>query len=595
MATRITPSQLDFTSIKQNLKAYFKDSGEFNDYNFEGSGLSAILDVLAYDTHMKALTANFSLNEAFLDTAQLRGSVVSHAKSLNYLPGSRNSARAVLDVTVIGASGIASYTLPKYTRFTTTTDGTTFSFYTLDEYKTDQAANFIFEDIDVYEGNLIKKRFIVDADVNDNPIYVIPDKNVYTDSINIVVRDGLRSNAITSYRLAKKVEDFALDQEIYFLNESANGFYEITFGDGKIGKVPAEGSIIEVTYLSSTANASNGASIFGTSTTLDSLSLSAATVTSAYGGAERESIESIRFNAPKGFASQDRAVTESDFVALIQNAVTYIESINVYGGQRANPPEYGKVYIAIKPIGADALNAAQKSQLLENTLNDRVILSITPELIDPTIQYLEISANIFYDDSKTTLTEQQLDTAVKNEITLFGTTNLLGFQSPFRLSSLTTAIDRSNVAILSSSASVKLQKRFIPILNTAARYDLEFTEAIAAPSTQDYILSSDEFEYTVDNVAYTCNLRNKTGTAQLEIYRKGVAGDIIVVDDAGSIDFITNIVSIIPFSPSSISDSINGIRVSVVPSNQNTINPDKNILLRFDEDNISVTATKDTV
>lgn len=594
MATRITPSQLDFATIKQNLKTYFQDSGEFNDYNFEGSGLSAILDVLAYDTHLKALTANFALNEAFLDSAQLRGSVVSHAKGLNYLPGSRNSAQAVLDVTITGATGVASYTLPKYSLFSTTINDVNYSFYTLDEYTTDNTASFIFENINIYEGTLITKRFVVDADINDNPIYVIPDENVYTDSIVVQIRDGLDSGTVTSYRRAKKVEDFQSGQKIYFVNESANGYYEISFGDKNIGASPPEGSIIEVTYLSSTADAANGASIFSTAVTLNSLSLSPSTVTNAFGGAEKESLESIRFNAPKSFAAQDRAVTESDFVALITNAVTYIESINVYGGQRAEPPEYGKVFIAIKPIGADALTNTQKTQLLENTLNDRVILSITPQIIDPTIQYLTINAEIIYDSAKTTLTGTQLETATNNIIQTFGTNNLLGFNTPFRRSSLTTTIDASNTAILSSSVSVQLQKRFIPTLNVAARYDLEFTEAFAAATSQAYILSSDEFGYTIDGTEYQCSLRNKTGTNQLEIFRRGTSGDIIVVDDAGSINTATNIVSIIPFRPSSINDSVNGIRVNIVPANENTISPDKNILLRFDNQNITTTATKDS-
>ena len=595
MATRITPSQLDFATIKQNLKTYFQDSGEFNDYNFEGSGLSAILDVLAYDTHLKALTANFALNEAFLDSAQLRGSIVSHAKSLNYLPGSRNSAQAVLDVTVVGATGVASYTLPKYSLFSTTIDDVNYSFYTLDEYTTDNTASFIFEDISIYEGTLTTKRFIVDADINDNPIYVIPDENVYTDSIVVQVRDGLDSSTVTSYRVATKVEDFQSGETIFFINESANGYYEISFGDGNIGASPAEGSIIEVTYLSSTADASNGASVFSTAVTVgDNLSLSSSTVTNAFGGAEKESLESIRFNAPKSFAAQDRAVTESDFVALITNAVTYVESINVYGGQRAEPPEYGKVFIAIKPIGADALTTTQKTQLLENTLNDRVILSITPEIIDPVIQYLKLTADIVYDDALTTLTATQLENNVNSTIQTFGTNNLLGFNTPFRRSSLTTSIDASNTAILSSSVSVQLQKRFIPTLNVAARYDLEFTESFASVTSQDYILTSDEFGYTVDGTEYQCSLRNKTGTTQLEIFRRGTSGDIIVVDDAGSINTSTNIVSIIPFQPSSINDATNGIRVNIVPANENTISPDKNILLRFDDDNITTTATKDS-
>lgn len=579
MATRITPSQLDFTSIKQNLKTYFKDSGEFDDYNFEGSGLSAILDVLAYDTHFKALTANFALNEAFLDTAQLRGSVVSHAKSLNYLPSSRTSAQAVLTVTPT----TVPYTLPKYSLFTTQIDGESYSFYTLDQY---EITSLTGANVTVYEGTLITKRFIVDADINDNPVYVIPDSNVYTDSLIVQTREGLDSTSVASYRRAQKIEDFASDQRIYFINESANGYYEITFGDGVVGFAPPEGSIIEVKYLSSNAADANGAAIFSTGLS----GLNTSTVTSAYGGSEKESIESIRFNAPKSFAAQDRAITESDFVALVQNYFSNVESINVYGGQKAYPPQYGKVFVAIKPVGAETLTQVQKDDILVNALNDRVILSVTPEIVDPAIQYIAINASVIYDETKTTLTKNGVEDLVDGVIVQFGTDNLLGFQSPLRRSSLMTTIDASAEAILSSDVSIELQKRFVPVLNTAARYELKFSENFASVNSKDYILTSNEFGYIDNNVSYTCRLRNKTGTTQLEIYRTGPTGDVIVVDDAGSIDYSNKLVSVVPFSPSSISTDI---RINVVPESQNIINPDLNILLRIDEDNIVTTAIKD--
>ena len=592
MATRITPSQLDFEQIKESIKQYFKDSGEFNDYNFEGSGLSAIMDALAYNTHLQALMANFSLNEAFLDSAQLRGSVVSHAKSLNYMPGSRNSSQATLNVTINNETADGDLSLPKYTLFSTTVNDISYTFYTLEEYTTNAAANYIFSDVAVHEGTLLTKRFIVDADANNTPVYVISDPNLSVDSIQVQVRSGLGSTDVTSYRRPNNISDFTSEAEIYFIAESASGFYELTFGDGVAGKAPAEGSIIEVKYLSSSADAANGAKIFSTNATTNGNSMGVATATAAFGGAERESVESVRFNAPKAFAAQDRAVTENDFKALITRAVNYIETINVYGGQKATPPEYGKVFIAIKPVGADALTDTQKNQLLENVLNDRVILSITPELIDPEIQYLAVTATVDYDSTKTTLTQQQLQTKIKNTITTFGNDNLLGFSTPFRRSQLTTAIDQSDAAVVSSNVTVKLQRRVVPAIGVAARYDLSFTEPFASVSSFDYILSSDDFQYEVNGVNYTVKLRNKTGTNQIEIYRSSASGDIVVVDDAGTIDTTNNTISLIPFKPSGINDAVEGIRLFVEPLNQNTLSPDRNILLRFDDENITVAASK---
>ena len=597
MATRINPSQLDFEQIKAALKQYYKDSGEFNDYNFEGSGLSAIVDVLAYDTHMKALTANFALNEAFLDSAQLRGSVVSHAKSLNYLPGSRNSSTAVLNVAIAGADPLITYNLPKYSLFSSTIDNVAYTFYTLDEYDTNQAAGFIFSNVNVYEGRLLTKRFIVDADTSANPIYVIPDDKMYVGSLDVQVRDGLGSESITRYRRASRVEDFASDQNVYFISEAANGYYELTFGDGLIGKAPGEGSVIEVKYLQSNAATPNGAATFSTSDTIAGLTLTPSIVQVAAGGAEKETLESIRFNAPMSYASQDRAVTESDFTALIKNAVTYVESLNVYGGEKADPPEFGKVFISVKPFGVDAMTDAQKSQLLTNTLNDRVILSVTPVLVDPIIQYLEVTSNFVYDDAKTPLTEQTLESNVAGVIETYGEENLLGFQSPFRRSVLTSTIDASNDSILSSDVVVRLQGRVKPTaaqLGVNTRYDVEFTNKFAEPSSATYIVDSDPFIYSVDGVAYTCFLRNKTGTKQLEIYRRSAAGEsIIVIDDAGTIDYTRNVISLTPFAPSQVQDSDIGIRISILPASQNKINPIRNILLRLDTTKTRVTAEKD--
>lgn len=588
---KFDPSDLDFQQIMNKMKTYFESSGQFNDYDFDGSAMQALMRVLAWNTHQNALIANMATNEAFLDTAQLRSSVVSHAKPLGYLPRSRRSATARIRVALQNVpNGTADVTIPRWSAFTTSIDNITYTFYTTDDALATAANNYTV-DVDVYEGKKLRKRFVVDSD--SYPTYVIPNSDLDTSTMLVTVKAGLNTTVGETYTRPTKIEDLNPEQENYFLYESPNGYYEITLGDDLIGKKPPAGSVVDVDYLKSAGPAANGAKSFTTSLKFGTFTPVVTTLSNSTGGSLREDIESIRFNAPKAFGAQNRAVTVNDYKTFILSEANFIETLNIWGGEDNDPPEYGKVFICAKPTGADALTAAQKTQLKDVILAPRAVLTIENEIVDPKFEYLEIRMTVNYDPNKTTLSKTQLENQLKATILEYGDINLASFDSAFRKSRLLAYVDDSEQAVLTVSADVYLQRRLFPTLNTAARYDLNFTAPIASVSAAEHIVNSTPFNYVVNGVSYVCTLRNKTNSTQLEIVRPTSNGVAVVVDDAGYIDTQLNKLVLLPFRPSNYPDQTNGIRFTVLPLNQNNVKPQRDLLIKIDPDRTSVTAIRE--
>ena len=588
---KFDPAKLDFDTIMSKMKTYFEESGEFNDYDFEGSGLQALMRVLAWNTHMNAMVANFASNEAFLDTAQIRGSVTSHAKALGYLPRSRRSASVRLRLTLSGTTdGDGDVTIPKWTRFTTSIDGISYTFYTLDEYTATEASGWTV-DVIAYEGKKLTKRFIVDTD--DYPVYVIPTADIDTSTITMKVKDGLNSAEYATYTPPTDISNLVATDQNYFMAESPNGYYEFALGDGLIGKKPPSGSVIDVEYLKSSADVVNGAVNFATSDTVAGYSIGVFATMTASGGTPRETIESVRFNAPKAFAAQNRLVTVNDYKTYLQSEVPNLETLNVWGGEDNDPPNYGRVYICIKPTDADALSDSEKAQIKENIIDPRAVITVEHELVDPKFQYIEVRMNVNYDARQTTLSQSQLESKIKDTILEYEDANLSSFSSAFRKSRLISFVDDSDLAVLSVDADILLQRRLIPTLNVKARYDLNFSTPIASVSDFDTVVTSDRFNYTVNGVSYPCFLRNKSGTNTLEIYRTSAGQEVIVIDDAGYIDTANNKIVLLPFEPSGFPDAANGIRFSVRPANDNVLKPQRDLLIRIDDVRSSVNAEKD--
>lgn len=589
---KFDPSNLDFDSIMSKMKTYFETSGKFNDYDFSGSGMQALMRVLAWNTHQNALIANMSSNEAFLDTAQLRGSVVSHAKPLGYLPRSTRSSTASVRLTLQNVPALTEDILiPKWTKFTTNINSRVYTFYTLDE-ATATNSNGYTVDLTITEGKKLNKRFIVDAD--EYPAYVIPNDKMDTSTITVTVKDGLNATEGDTYTVPTKVEDLTAESTNYFIYETPNGYYEIYLGDDIIGKAPPAGSVIDVEFLKSSSDAADGASVFATSASFGGYNGEVTTLSSSTGGSDREGLDSIRFNAPKAFAAQNRAVTVNDYSTFIQSEANFVETLNVWGGEDNDPPNFGRVYICVKPIGAEVLTDAQKTQLLDVIIAPKSIITVGHEIVDPKFEYLEVDMNVTYDSRQTPLSSSQLESQIKDTILSYGDTNLSAFNSTFRKSRLVSFIDDSESSILTVVAEVKMQRRLKPTLNVKARYDLSFTTPIASVTEFDSVVTSTAFNYTIGGTSYTCYLRNKVGSTRLEIFRGGSEGEVVLVDDAGYIDTANNKIVLLPFQPSGFPDSEDGIRFSVRPADENTIKPQRELLLKIDSDTTSVNATRET-
>ena len=591
MATTIKSTELDFDTIKTRLKDYLKAQSEFSDYDFEGSGLSNILDVLAYNTHFNGLTANFALNESFLNTAQLRSSVVSHAEALGYVPRSYTSSKANLNlsITIGAATRPTSVTLPRGATFTSSVAGVSYTFRTLSAFTATDDGNGFYQfltstasdAIPVYEGVEKTKTFFV-GETDEQQIYVIPDVTMDTNSLFVRVYDTAGSSSYVTYTNLKEAVRITSTSKHYQIKEVPNGYYELLFGDGETtGLKPSAGNKIVITYLSNSGPEANGAASFTANSDITvnnvDYALSVTTEDVSAGGAFKESIESIRQNAPLLFASQQRLVTAEDYKAqILSNYNAYIDDAVSWGGNDNVPVEYGKVYVGLKfKTGiSESLQEEVKTNIINDLTDNFAIMSISTEFTDPVETYLELQTFFNFDPDLTSLTPRATENLVFSTIQTYFTDNLRKFNKVFRRSNLLAIIDDLDEAILNSRMNVKLQQRFTPITNQSLSYELNFPAAIANPDDVNRIVTSSRFQFN----GKTCFIRNKLTQKKLEIVN--IDGDV-EVDNIGEYDTGTGKVLIQGFNPVSIEGGI-VLKISVTPNNQSTIRPLRNYILDLD-------------
>jgi len=591
MATNIQSTQLDFDTIKTKLKTYLAQQTEFADYNFEASGLSNILDVLAYNTHFNGLTANFALNEAFLNTAQLRSSVVSHAEALGYNPRSITSAIAYVNISiVVSDSGRpATITLPKYSTFNTSVDDINYTFYTTESVTAtdDGTGNYSFLNalgtaaIAIQEGVIKTKTFNVGS-TTDRQIFVIPDLTVDTTTATVNVFTSSSSSDFLSY--SKLYDAVAVDatSTLYQLRESPNGFYELAFSDGTTtGVKPTAGNKIVMTYLSSKGATANGGSGFTPTSTItvnaSSYNLNVVTSSAAAGGKDKEGIESIRFNAPITFAAQQRLVTAGDYKALILSKYSTVEDCVAWGGEDNIPATYGKVFISLKfpSTVSEAGKTVIKDNIQTNLIRPLSVMSIDSTFVDPETTFIECSTFFTFNPNKTGSTVKATETSVQNAVNNYFKLNLQGFSKSFRRSNILSDIDELSEAILNSRMNIKLQQRFTPTLGTSASYTLNFPVALAVPDDVNHVVTSNTFNIS----GLVCVIRNQLKTNILQVVD---ADSNIVVDNVGNYTATTGEVKIIGFSPSTIAGGQTTINISVTPASQSTIRPLRNYILEIE-------------
>lgn len=509
MATnkKIITSELDFDKIKASLKNYLQGQEEFTDYDFEGSGLTMLLDVLAYNTHYNALYTNLAINEAFLDSASKRASVVSKAKELGYTPLSAIAATATVNITFNAENAeIAPSTLElaRYSPFSATANGITFVFYTTGSRLASKVNNlYTFTDVEIKEGSYLSYRYnVVGGDA-----FVLPNGKVDLSTLRVRVQDNAQSSVYTTFTRSDTLMNVTSDTNAYFVKEIDGGLYQLEFGNDIIGKALSPGNVVTVDYLSTSAELANGARGFTFAGSMLSGMTSATTTTfAAVGGSQAESIDSIKWNAPRQFATQNRCVTVDDYKTVIQANYPNVDSINVWGGEQNIPPSYGDVFISIKPAAGIFLSAAEQSVILNDIVGPRRVVTMHPKLVDPAYLNLAMEVSFYYNPTETALSSSDLTTIVRDTIIDYNNNSLQKFGGVFKYSQLTRLIDGTNPAIVNCIVTFKVRRPVPIVYNEVAQYSINVSNPIYNSGVPEESILSTGFSAL--NTEYTCYIED---------------------------------------------------------------------------------------
>ena len=592
--TDLVISNLDFDTIRANLRTFIAAKPEFTDYDFESSALGTLLDLLAYNTYYNAFYANMATNEGFLDTAQLYDSVVSHAKSLGYTPTSAKSATAnvkLIFTSSIANSSFRSITIPKNTGFSATVNGTSYSFVTPQTYTiTANTADGFADYITIAEGNILTHRYLFNR--SSNTSFVLPNDNVDTRSISVNVTTS--GNTVT-YIPGNDIFSINSSSKVFFIEADRDKKYKVRFGDGVLGYQPATSSVVSIDYRVCFGKEGDGANDY----TLDNGTIdgqgdiSVVAIGRSSGGAEIEGIESIRFNAPRIYETQNRTVTKSDYERILLRQYPELDAVSVWGGEENDPPVYGKVFVAAKPIGGTKLSTRRKEEIRLEVRKYNV-QSIDIDFTDPTYLYIIPKITVRYDTTQTTATPGELAANIADRVVSFESEYLGKFNLPFRYSRFLDYIDGTNRAIVTSNAIIRLRKTFQPTLTNLETYPINFNNGIQRLGVPELIsgvsrhpgygsVTSSSFQY-LGNESYF----DDTGFGTLRIYYRSTAGRLGRVYtnfNAGNINYDTGEVRITDFVPTSyIGDSISIVAAPLSPN----IKPVRNQIILMSQCEVDV-------
>lgn len=599
---------LDFDVIKDNLKTYMKNQTQFLDYDFEGAGINALLDVLAYNTHYLGFHANMLANEMFIDTAQLRSSVVGHAKTLGYEPRSVRAPRAELNIT-LNDTALTSATINAGTAFTTTIDNVEYRFVTTSAHTVLQTGTGLpFLSIPVFEGTYVTTRYTVDTS-NVNQRFLLTDNQSDTTTLTVKVQNSSSDSTTVTYTKATDITQLTGSSSVYFLQEVEDGLFEVYFGDGFVSKAVSDGNIVILQYVVTNVTEANGAFLFSNTGAIATVTdITVTTVAAASGGAVAESIQSIKLSAPLDYASQGRCVTTNDYKVYVQEFYPQATSIQVFGGENGSfdsslgvvsTPEYGRVFISVRNNLGTNLTTTEKATLVDN-LRPYTVASITPVVVDPDFIYLFLTTNFKFNSLATTKTKDTLVTEVTTALTNFNTTELTKFDAVFRHSQLLRTIGDVDSSITSITVSPRIVKYFTPILNEAKSYTLYFNNAFFHPhdghnGADGGIVSSTGFKISGNTNE---QFFDDDGKGNLRTYFMSAGARSYTNIIAGTINYTTGAVSIRTLTITSISDvdgsTATKIRLTIVP-NANDIVALRNQILEIDVANSTVTAGIDNV
>jgi len=514
----ISVSELDFDKIKANIQTYLQGQSTFSDYNFNGSGLSVLLDILAYNTHYNGLYTNLAVNESFLDSASKRASVVSRAKEIGYVPYSARCATATVNITVSATTTTpATLIIPAMSSFTSNVNGTTYTFYNMEAIQASlSGSTYTFTNVKLTEGVNLNYSYTV----ADGVQYIIPNNPVDLSTLNVRVQDNSTSSVFTSFINEENITNLNGESAVYFVKEIQGQQYEIEFGNGVIGKALSNGNVVNINYMLTHLDAPNGANIFlYTGPTLLGGSVAVTTLTPAEGGSDVEPIESIRFNAPRAFNTQNRAVTANDYQTIILNNYSNAQSVNVWGGESNVPPVYGQVFLSIQPKSSQYLTETDKTYIINELLAPLNVVSITPVIVDPEYINLEVNTTVYYNPNLTSLQSSDIKTLVSQTIQAYNTKNLESFTGIFRFSNLSSQIDATEPSIVSNITTIKLQREVAVQYNTTATYTINLGNPIYnAGVVEQSILSTAFYIPNNTNKMYIEDLPGSGMTGQLRMF-----------------------------------------------------------------------------
>ena len=604
---RLEVTEFDFDEVKENLKIFLRAQDEFTDYDFEGSGMNILLDVLAYNTHYLGFNANMLANEMFLDSASLRSSIVSHSKTLGYVPTSPRAAKAIIDVNL--NTNQTSITMPAGTVFNSTVDDVSYQFTTItDVTKSNTGGRIPFLNTDVYEGTYISTRYTVNSS-NIDQRFLLTDNRADTSTLTVKVQTSSSDSTTTTYTEATDITQVSATSNVYFLQEVESGLFEVYFGDGIIGTELSDDNIIILTYVVSNKRKGNGAALFTNNAAIGGVTdVSVATVGAASAGSERESLQSIKYNAPLSYASQGRCVTAEDYKVYTKRYFPNTQSVSVFGGESGSydsslgavsTPEYGKVFISIKSTTGNNLTPTEKTTLIGN-LAPFTVASITPVIVDPQTTRLILNISFKFDSSKTTETASSLAAKVISDLRSYNASTLTKFDSAFRHSKITGIIDDADSAISSNITNVTLSHNLSPTLNAATNYTIQLNNKFYNPhsghaSDGGGILSSTGFKVSGN----TTNVQFFDDDGAGNIRRYYVVSGVRQYQDstAGTINYSTGEIKINSVNITSI-ENVDGeastiIRLTAIPDSSDII-PVRNQILDIDFVNTTINGAVDT-
>lgn len=549
---RISVSELDFDAIKSNLKQYLAGNDQFTDYDFEGSAFSILLDVLAYNTHYNGIYTNLAVNEMFLDSASKRSSVVSLAKTLGYIPTSAVCAKAFVNATITAPTYNPDVvTLPAGQPFLTSIDGVSYTFYNISDVSTVSAGGYYtFTDVELIEGTPLQYSYLVTGSQR----YIIPNANVDLTTLKVKLRENETDDLYTVFTPAESLTALDSTTKAYFVKEIDDGLYEVYFGDGVVGYKPRDGNYLTFEYYVSSLESPNGSNQFSYSgAAILGSGLTVVTQTAALGGSSPESINSIKFNAPRMFAAQNRAVTTEDYKTIVYKNYPQAQSVVVWGGEDNDPPIYGKTFICVKPTDSMKLTQSQKDYITNNIIAPRSIVSITPEFVDPEYFNVQISVTAYYNAKVSDKTPAQLETIIRNAIYDYDSTELQQFNGILRYSQLVRLVDESDQAIVNNTTRVQIRREFTPRYNLSSEYKLTMINPIYQSTIpQESVLTTGFYIPNSANVHYI----DDDGQGKLRLFHLDANQNKVIVNAAiGTVTYSTGSIIVRDLTITSMADA----------------------------------------